>query len=302
MEIRVLEYFLAVAREQNISRAAEHLHITQPTLSRQLKELENEFGKQLLIRGKRKVSLTEDGTRFRKMADEIVSLAKRAEIEMKKSADTPAGDIYIGTGESIAIQNIVQTAKFVQEKYPGIHFHFTSGDTLDLTDRLDKGLFDFCIFYEDIYQSKYEQIDLPYTEQMGLLMLKELPLAKKETIYTSDLWNIPLIISRNSMSSPSFFRWIGKSAEELNISNTTDLVYTAMLMAKEKMGYVLTLDNLVNTEGTDLCFKPVLPHMDVKLSLVWKKYRPQSKAAEKFIDELTKRISLKAMKMLQKNI
>lgn len=106
MEIRVLEYFLAVAREQNISRAAEHLHITQPTLSRQLKELENEFGKQLLIRGKRKVSLTEDGTRFRKMADEIVSLAKRAEIEMKKSADTPAGDIYIGTGESIAIQNM----------------------------------------------------------------------------------------------------------------------------------------------------------------------------------------------------
>ena len=292
MEIRVLEYFLTVAREQNISRAADYLHMTQPTLSRQLKSLEDEFGKQLFIRGKRRISLTEDGNRFRKMADEIVSLAKRAETEMRTSAETLAGDIYIGTGESIAIQNIIQTANLIQKNHPGVHFHFTSGDTSDLTDRLDKGLFDFCIFYGEVDQSKYEQIDLPYKETMGLLMLKDLPLAKKDRIDTSDLWDIPLIISRNSMSSPGFFRWIGKSAEELNISNTTNLVYTAMLMAKEKMGYVLTLDNLVNTEGTDLCFRPVLPHMSVRLSLVWKKYRTQSRAAERFLAELIRKYEI----------
>lgn len=286
MELRVLEYFLAVAREQNISRAAEYLHLTQPTLSRQIKDLEHEFGKQLLIRGKRKVTLTEDGALFRKMAEEIVSLAKRAETEMKKSSQTLAGDIYIGTGESITIQNIIRVADGIQRQYPGVHFHFTSGDSADLVDRLDKGLFDFCVLYGDVDQSKYEYIELPFKEEWAVLMSKHAPLAKKEQIATTDLWNVPLILARLSMGSPSFFKWLGKEPEELNITNTSNLVYTATLMAEAEMGYVLTLNHLVNTQGTNLCYKPVFPRLHLNLSLVWKKYRTQSKAVKKFIEAL----------------
>lgn len=286
MELRVLEYYLAVAREQNISRAAEYLHLTQPTLSRQLKDLEDEFGKQLLVRGKRKVTLTDDGALFRKMAEEIVSLAKRAEAEMRNPTQSLAGDIYIGTGESIAVENIIRIADSIQKEYPDVHFHFTSGDSADLADRLDKGLFDFCIFYGDIDRSKYEYIELPYKERWSLLMNSKAPLAEKEQIMTSDLWNIPLILSRQTLSSPSFFKWLGKKPGELNVTNTYNLIYTAKMMVEADMGYVLTLDKLVNTSGTNLCFKPIEPPLFLNLSLVWKKYRPQSKAAEKFVERL----------------
>lgn len=288
MELRVLEYFLAVAREQSISRAAEFLHITQPTLSRQMKDLEDEFGKQLLVRGKRKVTLTDDGAVFRKMADEIVSLANRAENEMKNTSATIAGDIYIGSGESVSIRHIMQAAHTVQTEYPDVHFHFTSGDGADLVDRLDKGLFDFCILYGEIDQSKYEYIELPFTETWGLLMTDDVPLAKKEYVTTQDLWDLPLIFSRQTTTSTHFLQWIGKSEKELNIVNTYNLVFNAVLMAGEKMGYVLTLDHLVNTAGTNLCFKRIMPLRELKLYLVWKKYRTQSKAAEIFKTELEK--------------
>lgn len=290
MELRVLEYFLAVAREQNISRAAEYLHLTQPTLSRQLKDLENEFGKQLLVRGKRKVTLTDSGVLFRKMAEEIVSLANRAEAEMKNPCQSLAGDIYIGTGESIAVENIISVADSIQKDYPQVHFHFTSGDSADLEDRLDKGLFDFCVMYGDIDRSKYEYLELPYKERWALLMKKDAPLAAKNQILTSDLWEIPLILSRQALTSPRFFKWIGKEPNELNITNTYNLIYTAKMMAEAGMGHVLTLDKLTNTCGTNLCFKTIEPPMYLNLSLVWKKYRAQSKEAEKFVETLSERI------------
>lgn len=290
MELRVLEYYLTVAREQNITKAAQYLHLTQPTLSRQLKELEDEFGKQLLIRGKRKVTLTEDGILFRKLAGEIVSLAKRAETEMKQKSTSLAGNLYIGTGESEAIGNIIQIAHDIQQDYPDVHFHFISGDTSDLIDRLDKGLFDFCIFFGDVNHSEYEYITLPYTEEGAVLMPKDAPLASKEYITASDLWDVPLIISRNDLYSPNFFQRIGKKPEELNITNTSNLVYTAVHMTEKGMGYLLTLANLVNTNGTNLCYRPIRPCVKVNLTLVWKKYRTQSKVAEKFIQELSDRL------------
>jgi len=286
MELRVLEYFLAVAREQNITRAAEFLHLTQPTLSRQLSDLENEFGKQLLIRGKRRVTLTEDGAYFRKKAEEIVTLAHRTETEMKNINRTVSGDIYIGTGESVSIRNIIRVAHKVQNEYDGIHFHFTSGDSVDLVDRLDKGLFDFCILYGDIDQSKYEYITLPYTEKWGVIMPSSCKLASKERIETKDLWEYPLILSRHSLQNSSFLNWIGRKPEELNVVNTYNLVYNGMLMADEGMGLLVTLKDLVNTQGTNLCFKLIYPEQSIPLSIVWKKYQTQSKAAEKFIVEL----------------
>lgn len=286
MEIRVLEYFLAVAREQSISAAADFLHLTQPTLSRQLKDLEDEFGKQLFIRGNRKVTLTEDGLYFRKKAEEIVTLAHRTEAEMKNTDRNISGDIYIGTGESMSIRNIIRIAHKVQKEYDGIHFHFTSGDTVDLVDRLDKGLFDFCILYGDIDQSKYEYITLPYTESWGVIMPSSCELASKERIETKDLWDKPLIMSRQAIRNSTFLKWFGQKPEDLNIVNTYNLVYNGTLMADEGMGYLLTLKNLVNTQGTNLCFKPIHPEHPLVLSIVWKKYQTQSKAAEKFIERL----------------
>lgn len=290
MELRVLEYFLAVAREQSITKAAEYLHLTQPTLSRQLSELENELGKQLLIRGKRRITLTDDGLLLRKRAGEIVSLARRTEEEIKNPGNMLEGSIYIGTGESGSVRNIIRVARNMQNDYPGVRFHFTSGDSEDLVDRLDKGLFDFCILYGDIDQSKYEYISLPYTERWGLVMRNDSELAEKERVSTEDLWDKPLILSRHSLTWPKFFKWIGKSPDELNIPSTYNLVYNGALMAQEKMGYVLTLENLVNTKGTDLCFKYVYPIQTLNLSLVWKKYQTQSKTAEKFVDLLVEYI------------
>ena len=286
MEIRVLEYFLAVAREQSISAAADFLHLTQPTLSRQLKDLEDEFGKQLFIRGNRKVTLTEDGLYFRKKAEEIVTLAHRTEAEMKNTDRNISGDIYIGTGESMSIRNIIRIAQKVQKEYDGIHFHFTSGDTVDLVDRLDKGLFDFCILYGDIDQSKYEYITLPYVESWGVIMPSSYELASKKRIETKDLWDKPLIMSRHAIQNTSFLKWFGQKPEDLNIVNTYNLVYNGTLMADEGMGYLVTLKNLVNTQGTNLCFKPIHPEYPLVLSIVWKKYQTQSKAAEKFIENL----------------
>ncbi len=287
MELRVLEYFLAVAREQSISAAADYLHLTQPTLSRQLKDLEAEFGKQLFIRGSRRVTLTEDGVYFRKKAEEIVTLAHRTEAEMKNTDQATVGDIYIGAGETDAVGNIVSVAHELQKQFGGIHFHITSGDTADLTDRLDKGLFDFCLLLGEIDQSKYEYLSLPYTDTWGILMRKDSPLAEKEAIQAQDLWDKPLILSRQMLNVPQFMRWFEKPASQLNITATYNLAFNASIMARERMGYVLTLDKLINTEGTDLCFRPLSPNQMVGMALVWKKYQPQSKAAEKFIAMLS---------------
>lgn len=286
MELRVLEYFLAVAREQSFTRAAEFLHITQPTLSRQLSDLEQEFGKPLFIRGKKRLTLTDDGLFFRKRAEEIVSLANRTAQEMKNPCDCLSGDIYIGTGESVSIRNLLRVAQQIQSVFPEVHFHLTSGDSEDLIDRLDKGLFDFCVLYGEIDQSKYEYINLPYRETWGLLMQKSFPLAQKQQIETGDLWDIPLIMSRQIINSPGFFKWLGKQPEELNITNTYNLAYNGALMVEEGMGCLVTLEGLVNTLGTDMCFQRIEPERELNLSVVWKKYQRLSRAAETFIKEL----------------
>lgn len=284
MELRVMKYFIAVAKEQSITRAAELLHLSQPTLSRQLIDLEKEFGKQLLIRGKRCITLTDEGLYFYKKAEEIVSLADRTEQEMKMADTVLAGNIYIGTGESSAIRNLIHTAKQLTDEYPAVHFHFTSGDSDDLLYRLDKGFFDFCVIYGNFDKNKYNNIPLPYNESWGVLMNSNMELAKAKSINTSSLWDKPLILSRNTLNDSSYFKWLGKPKEELDIVGTYNLIYNAAFMAEEKMGYVITLESLINTEGRELCFKPIEPNMTIPISIVWKKHRPMSKASQKFID------------------
>lgn len=184
MELRVLEYFLAVAREQSITAAADFLHLTQPTLSRQLRELEEEFGKQLFLRGSRKVTLTEAGVYFRQKAEEIVTLARRAEEEMKNTDKSiRRGYLYRRGARTDAIRNIVSVARDLQKQYGGIRFHIISGDTADLTDRLDKGLFDFCLLLGEIDQSKYEYLDFAvYGHLGGSSCARILPLRQRKPL------------------------------------------------------------------------------------------------------------------------
>lgn len=288
MELRVLEYFLAVAREQNISRAADFLHLTQPTLSRQLKDLEAEFGKQLFVRGKRKITLTEDGVYLRKRAEEIVSLAKRTEAEMKKPADTVTGDIYIGAGETDAIRHVARVIGRLQQEYQGLRFHIVSGDVTDLKERLDKGLFDFGLLLGEIDRSKYECIELPFHDRWGVLMRKDDPLAAQKTITPEALWEKPLILSRQALENPEFIKWFQKPVAELQIVATYNLIINASIMAEENIGYVLALDKLIHTEKSELCFLPFQPEQTLGMALVWKKYQKQSKAAEVFVEAFEK--------------
>lgn len=292
MELRVLQYFLAVAREQSISGAAQSLHLSQPTLSTQLKALEDELGKQLLIRGtpgSRKVTLTEEGMILRKRAEEILSLVKRTENEITLSDQLIAGDVHIGAGETDSVRLLMQTAQNVQKEYPNIHFHVSSGDSKDVMENLDKGLIDFGLLLHSVDQTKYESVEFPIKETWGVLMRKDAQLAEKDSISPEDLWNVPLIISRQTSSVSLLASWMKKDLSSLDVVATYSLLYNGSLMVEEGMGYALCLDKIINTTGeSSLCFRPLSPALELGVSLVWKKYQVFSKAAELFLKRVQK--------------
>ncbi len=292
MELRVLQYFLAVAREQNISAAAQSLHLTQPTLSRQLRELEEELGKQLMIRGNRKITLTEEGMLLRKRAEEILELVDRTEKEVMQSDDAVTGDIYIGTGETDGVRQIAQTANRLQTSCPGIRFHIVSGDAVDVCERLDKGLLDFGVLLGDIDKTKYNYMELPMRDTWGVLMRGDSPLARRDAVSPGDLWDKPLILSRQMDNKSGLYRWLRKDPAQLRTVATYNLVYNATLMVEEGMGYVFTLDKLVNTIGRNLCFRPLRPRLELGMYMVWKKSQIFSKATELFLEHMQAQFSV----------
>ena len=287
MEIRVLRYFLAVAREQSFSRAAETLFLSQPTLSRQLKELEDELGKQLFIRGSKKITLTEEGMILRKRAEEIVELVDKTEQEVKLTdEDDITGTIYIGAGETHAISLIARTADRLSEQYPNIRYNFYSADGMDVSERLDKGLIDFGILFEPMDISRYDSIPIPIHDTWGLLMRRDSPLAEKEFIVPRDLWDIPLIVSRQMDDGSALSVLLGKTDGLLNIKAQYNLVYNASVMVSEGMGYALCFDRLINVSGDSaLCFRPLYPATEAVCHFVWKKYPVFTKAAQKFLEQ-----------------
>ena len=286
MELRVLQYFVAVAKEQNISSAAKSLHLSQPTLSRQLKDLEDKLGKPLMIRGNRKITLTEEGLLLRKRAEEILDLVGRTEKEITQSDETVSGDIYIGTGETDGVRQIAKTAKQLQSMYPKIHLHIVSGDALDVCERLDKGLFDFGILLGDMDKMKYHYLTFPTRDTWGVLMRRDSPLAQKEAIVPQDLWDKPLILSRQSENKSGLYRWLQREPSQLHTVATYNLIYNASLMVDEGMGYAFTLDKLINTTQSNLCFRPLNPQLTLEMNLIWKKSQVFSKAAEVFLQTL----------------
>lgn len=287
MEIRVLQYFLAVAREQSISGAAESLYLSQPTLSRQLKELEEEIGKQLFIRGNRRITLTEEGMLLRKRAEEIMELVKKAEDEISMSDDTVAGEITIGAGETDGMRILIKAVKELQREYPLVHFNIVSGDRVNVTEDLDRGLIDFGLLFGSVDTVKYECIKLPYQDTWGVFMRKDSPLANKQFITADDLRDKPLILSRQSYKSGDLKDFFPADYEKLNIVSTYNLLYNGSLMVDEGMGYAISLDKLINVSGdSNLCFRPLSPKLTITPSLVWKKYQVFTKAAEKFLQKI----------------
>ena len=259
MELRVLQYFLAVAREQSISGAAEFLHLSQPTLSRQLKDLEEELGKQLFIRGNRKITLTEEGVLLRKRAGEILELVKKTEQEIALSDDTVAGDIYIGAGETDAIRVIAKAAQQLQRKYPEVRLHIASGDAADVVEKLDKGLIDFGVLFDPQDLSKYNYLKIPEKDTWGVLMRRDAALAQKACIRPEDLWDKPLILSRQHREGSALLMWLNRSEADLHIVATYSLLYNGSILVDEGIGYAITLDRIINTNGSNLCFRPLAP-------------------------------------------
>jgi DNA-binding transcriptional LysR family regulator len=287
MDIRVLQYFLAVAREESITKAAESLHMTQPPLSRQLKDLEDELGKQLLIRGSKKVTLTEDGMLLRKRAEELVNLMEKTKAELTCSDENISGEIHIGSGETDAISFLAQAAGNLQKKYPLFSYHIYSGDADRVMEKLDKGLIDFGILVGPVDIQKYEHMRLPISDTWGVLMRKDSPLAEKEMISAEDLRNKPLILSHQTSESSEMFSWLKSDVTKLNVAVTYDLIYNASHFVNKGLGYAIALDGLINTTGdSDLCFRPLYPPLKAELYIVWKKYQVFSKASDKFLSQL----------------
>lgn len=290
MELRVLQYFLAVAREQNISAAAESLHLSQPTLSTQLKALEKELGKQLLIRGmsgSRKVLLTEEGMLLRKRAEEILELVRMTESEISLSNEVIAGDVYIGTGESDMIRIFARAAKRIQEAHPDIHYHILSGNAAFVQEHLDRGLIDFGVVYGPVDPNVYSSIQVPLHDTWGVLMRKDSPLAEKKQIQPLDLWDKPLILAAQKADAWPMSNWFGRDITKLNVVATYNLVFNASLLVEEGLGYAICFDKLINVSGNSpLCFRPLSPTMEAAASIIWKRHHIFSRAADCFLREL----------------
>lgn len=289
MDIRVLEYFLAVAREESITKAAKVLSMTQPPLSRQLKELEDELGKQLFIRGNKKVTLTEEGVLLRKRAEELIELMEKTKEEIRSSEERIHGTVLIGAGESDAVSFLARTARRLQMSHPDISYHLYSGDATSITEKLDHGLIDFGLLVEPVDISKYEYLRLPAKDTWGVLMRRDSPLAVKDHILAEDLWEKPLIVSHQIYDSSELSSWFQRDIRKLHITAAYELLYNATHFVKSGCGYALSLDKLINTTGeSELTFRPLYPALDAGLCFVWKKHQIFSRASRLYLDTLKK--------------
>lgn len=296
IETRLLYYFLAIAREQSITKAAETLHVTQPTLSKQMMELEAQLGKQLLIRGKKKITLTEEGAFLRAQAQEMINLMEKTESAFKADEEIIGGDIYIGCGETPAMEFITELFKEIQTDYPGIHFHIYSGDADAVLERLDKGLLDAGLLLGPMQQEKYDYINIFKSDIYGLLMPRDCSLAEKQTVSVADLYNIPLIFSAQTYAGHQRLEWFGVDYDSLNIVATYNLIYNATFMVEQGMGYAFCLGNLVSTDDNrNLAFRPFSPDLKIDLFIVTKKYQTFSPAAKIFLSYLREKLQKPAI-------
>lgn len=284
MEIRVLRYFLAVAQEGSVTRAARALHLTHPTLSRQIRELEEELGQTLFSRGGRELSLTREGLLLWPRAEEIVGLAEITEKEFRSLGEkTVSGDLSLGCGESKALSFVTDALKVLQDEHPLIIPHFFSGNGEIIMDRLDKGLLDFAVLMGAENTERYYSLPLPNHDTWGLLMNKDDPMAQKKAITAEDLLDIPLILSSQSLSRDELSGWLGFPMSRLHIAATYTLLFNGSLMVRSGLGYALCFDHIAPSgKDSPFAFRPLTS----PLSLVWKKHQILSAPAEAFLAKI----------------
>ena len=286
MEIRSLRYFLAAAREENMTRAAELLHVTQPTLSKALRSLEDELGKKLFTRHSFSISLTEEGILLRDRAADLVAMADKIEKEFLSLDDITGGELFLGLAESYHIRHLAKEIRKFKSVYPKLRYHITSGDTEQVTEKLEKGLLDFAVLCDMPDTRKYDYIAFPEPDIWGMVMPHDAPLAVKEKICIDDLIGLPLFSSRQGWEN-DISRWCGERRDELHLEGSFRLAYNASVFVKEGLGYQLCLDHLINTSPeSGLVFRPLYPRLEARLFLIWNKYQTFTPIAERFLAQV----------------
>lgn len=286
MEIRVLNYFVETANNKSMTKAAKKLHVTQPTLSKQLKDLEDELGQKLFTRSNYSVNLTAEGEVLYKRAVDILSIVTKTEAEFKTMNVFKGGDLHIGCAESYGITIIAKTIKILTEKYPNIRFHLHSGNFQTVIEKINLGVLDFAITVQDIDTSSFNSLSLPYMDTWGILMRRDSDLADKSDITIDDISKLPLIVSRQGFSEemPNELKNI---QSRMNIVGTYDLIYNASIFVKEGLGYAFCFDKLVNTSmENELIFKKISPGISSPMKIIWLGTQVFSKTAELFLEEL----------------
>ncbi|MCH4073058.1 LysR family transcriptional regulator [Pseudoramibacter sp.] len=293
MEIKTLRYFLAIAREENMTRAAAFLHVTQPTLSKQMKSLEDELGKKLFTRHSFSIRLTDEGILLKNRAEDLVSLANKIEQEFISLDDITGGDLYLGLAESSQLKYLAQVIKAFKRRYPNLHYHITSGDTEQIADKLDNGLLDFLVLAEYPDGRKYESIEFPESDKWGLVIPTNDPLAKKKKIRVTDLIGLPLFCSEQAWDH-EIKEWAGASFSKLKLEGSFRLAYNGSIFTREGLGYLLTFDHLIDTsEDSGLVFRPLEPAAETKLFIVWNRYQTFTPIAERFLKQLRTTLQIK---------
>ena len=286
MEIRTLRYFLAVAREENMTRAAEQLHVTQPTLSKALKSLEDELDKKLFTRHSFSIRLTDEGVLLRDRAEDLVSMADKIEKEFISLDDISGGELFLGLAESYQIKYIADAIKALKEQYPKLQYHITSGDTEQVAEKLQKGLLDFVVLAEEPDRNKYEFIALPEADCWGVIFPADDPLAERESFCPSDLRGLPMFCSEQAWHQ-EIKNWAGRDFDAFHLEGSFRLSYNGSIFAKAGLGYLLTFDKLIDVSSdSGLVFRPLTPCLETKLYLVWKKYQPFTPIAERFLEQV----------------
>ncbi len=286
MEIKTLQYFLEVAREENMSRAAERLHVSQSTLSKQFKALENELGKKLFIRHSFSIELTEEGMLLRRRAEDLLNMANKITREFSAMDDVIGGQIYLGCAETHQIRHLARAIRAFKQRYPDFHYHITSGDTEQVTEKLDKGLLDFAVLVEKPDKEKYHVLRLPDGDRWGLIMPAGCLLSQKEHVTADDLVGLPLFCSEQGWAY-DLPKWCGSRMEELTLEGSFRLAYNGSVFVREGLGYLLTFEHLVDTsDSSGLVFRPLSPLLEVRLYIIWKRRQVFTPIVQRFIEHL----------------
>lgn len=286
MEIRVLRYFLAVVREESITKAAEVLHITQPTLSRQLSQLEEEIGVRLFDRGTRKIALTNEGILLRRRAEEIIQLVDTTERELVEQDEQVEGKISIGCGEIAAVRLLAELIRTFREKYNRVSFDiFTAAADL-VKEQMDKGLLDIGLLLEPVDMEKYDFIRLDMRENWVVLMRPDDPLAEKECVTAEDLLSLPLILPRRMNVQSELASWFGDQYEKVNAAFTSNLSTNSAVMVGAGLAYSLVIEGAALWDQSKITYRPLSPALTATCVLAWKRGQPFGLAATKFIEQI----------------